>query len=59
MGAYMEKLIIHYNDGEKKQDLVFRVKTSQEALAVTLRELSPEVLWARGWDKKYCWNEVR
>lgn len=55
----MTQIIIHYNDGEKKQDLVFNVNNTQEALVVLMEQLSPEKLWERGWDKKYCWNEVR
>ena len=55
----MEMVIIHYNDGIKKEDLTFKATSPQEALVVTLRELSPERMWARGWDKKYCWKEIR
>ena len=49
----MERLIIHYNDGIKKEDLSFDVKTPHEALVIIMTELAPEKLWAKGWDKKY------
>jgi hypothetical protein len=55
----MTHIIIHYNDGEKKDRLVFKAESPQEALVIAMRELAPEKLWKRGWDKKYCWQEIR
>lgn len=56
----MKQLIIHYDDNQNcKVDLYFNISNQQEMLAIIMRETSPEKLWARGWDKKYIWNEVR
>ncbi len=57
----MEHLVIHYNDGNKKEDLYFNVKTNKDVLNIIMNETAPEKLWARGWvnNKNYIWNEVR
>lgn len=55
----MEKIIIHYDDGKYKEDLVFKATTPQEALVIAMRELAPEKLQSKGWDKKNCWQEIQ
>lgn len=55
----MKYVIIHYNDNNVKQDLFFEAKDMKQALVILMRETAPEKLWARGWDQKYLWNEVR
>lgn len=55
----MTQIIIHYDDGNHKEDLIFKADSPHEALIITMRELAPEKLQAKGWEKKYCWQEIR